>query len=187
LTELHGGTVLAASGGPGQGATFVVTLPLMIVHAVASRHGSREQPHADRLMPTIDAVPRLDGVHVLAVDDEPDSLELLRTVLEGAGARVTTAKSGRAALDVLQLHPPDVMVADIGMPGMDGLQLIRTLRQMDAPLRHTPAAALTAYARSQDRITSLANGFQMHLVKPIDPLELIVAVSTLAPRVDVRR
>jgi CheY-like chemotaxis protein len=75
-----------------------------------------------------------------------------------------------------------VMVADIGMPGMDGLQLIRAIRQMDEPVRSMPAAALTAYARSQDRITALASGFQMHLVKPIDPLELIVAVSTLAPR-----
>jgi CheY-like chemotaxis protein len=73
-------------------------------------------------------------------------------------------------------------VADIGMPGMDGLQVIRALRQMDGPIRHTPAAALSAYARSQDRITSLASGFQMHLVKPIDPLELIVAVSSLLPR-----
>ena len=95
---------------------------------------------------------------------------------------MTTARSGPAALDAVRQQPPDVIVADIGMPGMDGLQLIRALRQLDEPLRSTPAAALTAYARSQDRITSLASGFQMHLVKPIDPLELIVAVWTLAAR-----
>ena len=87
-----------------------------------------------------------------------------------------------AALDAIRQHVPDVMIADIGIPGMDGLQLIRALRLMDEPARSTPAAALTAYARSQDRITSLASGYQMHLVKPIDPVELIVAISTLAPR-----
>src|ERR1019366_7662980 len=95
---------------------------------------------------------------------------------------VTTAASAPDALDLLGEHRPDVIVADIGMPGMDGLQFIRALRQTDEPLRSTPAAALTAYARSQDRITSLASGFQMHLVKPIDPLELIVAVAGLVPR-----
>jgi CheY-like chemotaxis protein/nitrogen-specific signal transduction histidine kinase len=182
LAELHGGTVSASSGGVAQGATFTVTLPLMIIHSPASEAGPREQPHADRHAPALDSVPRLDGVHVLAIDDESDSLNLLRTVLEGAGATVTTSRSGPEALDAARQHCPDVIVADIGMPGMDGLQLIRALRQLEEPLRGTPAAALTAYARAQDRITSLASGFQMHLVKPIDPLELIVAVSTLAPR-----
>jgi CheY-like chemotaxis protein len=116
------------------------------------------------------------------VDDEPDSLNLLRTVLEEAGATVTTADSAADALEAMRTERPDVLVADIGMPGMDGLQLIRAIRRMDEPFRSTPAAALTAYARSQDRITSLASGFHMHLTKPIDPLELIVAIATLAPR-----
>jgi PAS domain S-box-containing protein len=182
LTELHGGTVTASSGGLGHGATFTVTLPLMIVHSPPAALRSRDHPRADREVPTLDTVPRLDGVHVWAMDDEPDSLNLLRTVLEGAGATVTTSRSGRAALDAVRHHPPDVIVADIGMPGMDGLQFIRALRQWEDPVGRTPAAALTAYARAQDRISSLASGFQMHLVKPIDPLELIVAVSTLSPR-----
>ena len=182
LTELHGGTISAWSDGPDQGATFTVKLPVMIVHTPTADRIVREQPQSDRRPPVVDPIPRLDGIHVLAVDDELDSLNLLRTVLEGAGAQVTTSASGPAALDALQTHHPDVMVADIGMPGMDGLQLIRALRQLDEPLRSTPAAALTAYARSQDRITSLASGFHMHLVKPVDPLELIVAVFTLAPR-----
>jgi CheY-like chemotaxis protein len=112
----------------------------------------------------------------------PPELSLLQAVLEAAGATVTTSKSGAAALDAVRTQTPDVIVPDIGMPGTDGLQLIRALRRMDEPMRSVPAAALTAYARSQDRITSLASGFQMHLVKPIDPLELIVAVATLAPR-----
>ena len=122
------------------------------------------------------------ALKILAVDDEPDSLDLLRTVLEAAGATVTTALSGAEALDSIQTSRADVIVADIGMPEMDGLQLIRSIRQLEEPIRSTAAAALTAYARAQDRITSLASGYQMHLVKPIDPLELIVAVATLAGR-----
>jgi PAS domain S-box-containing protein len=182
LTELHGGTLSAASGGLDQGSTFTVKLPLMIVHRATGDTATRQQPLIDRDVPSLDDVPRLDGLHILAVDDEPDSLNLLRSVLESAGARVTTAVSAAAALEVIGRAAADVIVADIGMPGMDGLQLIRAIRQLDGPARTIPAAALTAYARSQDRITSLASGFQMHLVKPIDPLELIVAVSTLAPR-----
>jgi PAS domain S-box-containing protein len=182
LAELHGGTITAASGGPDQGATFTVKLPLMIVHQPGSAGVHREHPGIDRRRPELETIPRLDGVHVLAVDDEPDSLELLRTVLEAAGARVATARSGPEALEAMRSEPPDVLIADIGMPGMDGLQLIRAVRQMPDPARSIPAAALTAYARSQDRVTSLASGFQMHLVKPIDPLELVVAVASLAPR-----
>jgi hypothetical protein len=107
---------------------------------------------------------------------------LLRSVLETAGATVAVANSAAAALEFLRAQTPDVIVADIGMPGMDGLQLIRALRQMEGPVRSIPAAALTAYARSQDRIASLASGFQMHLVKPIDPVELLVAVATLGDK-----
>jgi PAS domain S-box-containing protein len=180
LTELHGGTIAASSGGMNQGATFTVALPLMIVHPEPTRRTRREHPRSDRHPPELQEVPRLDNIRVLAVDDEPDSLNLLRTVLEGAGANVVTAQSGQEAMQVVRTGQPDVLVADIGMPTMDGLQLIRAIRQMEEPMRSTPAAALTAYARSQDRITSLASGFHMHLAKPIDPLELIVAVATLA-------
>jgi PAS domain S-box-containing protein len=180
LAEMHGGTIAAASEGPGRGATFTVTLPLMSADraraaaARADHHPSPEQRH-----PAIESVPRLDGIQVLAVDDEPDSLELLRAILENAGAKVATAASGPDALRAIRWAQPDVLVADIGMPGMDGLQLVRALRQMDEPLRSTPAAALTAYGRTQDQITSLASGFQTHLVKPVDPLELIAAVASL--------
>jgi CheY-like chemotaxis protein len=182
LTELHGGSIAVASEGVGRGATFTVKLPLMIVYAPAALDGPHEQPLTDRHMPVTEDAPRLDGLHVLAVDDEPDSLSLLRAVLEGAGASVTAVSSGASALGALATRPPDVLLADVGMPGMDGFQLIRALRQMTEPIRSTPAAALTAYARAQDRITSLASGFHMHLVKPIDPVELIFAVASLAQR-----
>jgi CheY-like chemotaxis protein len=127
----------------------------------------------------VEELPSLAGIHVLAVDDEADSLHLLRTVLEGAGAAVTTATSAYAALDVLRGRTPDVIVADIGMPLMDGLELIRTVRKMNEPIRSIPSAALTAYAGTQDRTSTLASGFDMHLVKPVDPIELTAAISRL--------
>ena len=181
LAELHGGTITAASEGAGKGATFTLKLPVMIVHKDADAANQRlHHPAADRGSSLVEDMPRLDGTHVLAVDDEPDSLDLVRSVLEAVGARVTVASSGKAALDALARECPDVLLADIGMSHMDGLQLIRAVRQLDEPVRSLPAAALTAYARSQDRITSLASGFHMHLVKPVDPLELVVAVHSLA-------
>jgi CheY-like chemotaxis protein len=109
-------------------------------------------------------------------------LNLLTAALEAAGASVVTFSSAAAALEGIRKRRPDVVIADIGMPGMDGLQFIRQLRHMEGPASRTPAAALTAYARSQDRVTSLAAGFQMHLVKPVDPLELVIAVAALAER-----
>ncbi len=182
LAELHGGTIRAVSDGPGRGATFTLALPRMIVHGTSVAPAVREHPHRDGPAPSLDPVPRLDGLHIVAVDDEHDSLSLLRSALEGAGATVTTFGSAPEALAGISQQTPDVVIADIGMPGMDGLQFIRTLRQMDGPIARTPATALTAYARAQDRVTSLAAGFQMHLVKPIDPLELVLAMATLAAR-----
>jgi PAS domain S-box-containing protein len=179
LTELHGGTIAARSDGLGLGSTFVVSLPLK-----AGRKENRPVINrvalAESAVPPAESVPSLAGVCVLAVDDEADSVRLLKTVLEDAGASVITATSAEMALDVLRSDTPDVMVADIGMPQMDGLQLIRTVRQMAEPARSIPAAALTAYARPEDSVTSLSSGFQLHLVKPIDPVELAAAISRLA-------
>ncbi|MGH9221279.1 MAG: response regulator, partial [Vicinamibacterales bacterium] len=125
----------------------------------------------------------LSGVHVLAIDDEADSLGLLRVVLEAAGARVTTASSGPAALGMLESIKPDVLVADIGMPEMDGFELIKRVRAMASPhVRDLPAAALTAFARSEDRTKALQHGFEMHLAKPVDPGELVASVATLVRR-----
>jgi PAS domain S-box-containing protein len=181
LVEMHGGTVYASSGGPGTGATFRVRLPVMIVHPDALEekrvHPRTEPPRS------MDRLPDLGGIHVLAVDDEPDSRALLVEILEAAAAQVTTAASGAAALEKVRAAKPDVLIADIGMPLMDGFELIARLRQSEEKeLRDIPAAALTAYARSEDRARILQGGFEMHLAKPIDPVELVSAVQALVRR-----
>jgi PAS domain S-box-containing protein len=180
LVEMHGGTVDAASAGLDQGSTFTVKLPLMIVQPSAS--APREHPLTDRRNP-LQELGNLTGVHVLAVDDEADALGLLKDVLEAAGAIVTTASSASAALDALANGHPQAMVADIGMPEMDGYELIRQVRiSSDPTVRDIPAAALTAFARSEDRTRALQAGFEMHLAKPVDPGELVASVATLVRR-----
>ena len=181
IVEMHGGVVLAESAGEGQGSTFRVTLPLMSVQPSAATPRSREYPmeRSQRLEGLAD----LNGVHVLAVDDEPDSLRLVRVVLEAAGARVTAASSGATALEILEIAKPDVLVADIGMPEMDGFEFIKRVRSMPKPeARDLPAAALTAFARPEDRTKVLQLGFEMHLSKPVDPAELVASVATLVRR-----
>ena len=185
LVELHGGTVYATSGGEGQGATFRVRLPLRIVHPdwPASQGGVHPRQGLQAPIGSRADLPSLSGTHVLAVDDDPDALRLLREILEAVGASVTTATSGRAALEIVATDRPDVLVADLGLPLMDGFELIQRLRaSQDAPLRDIPAAALTAYARSEDRAKALRSGFEMHLAKPVDPAELIAAVKALSRR-----
>jgi CheY-like chemotaxis protein len=125
----------------------------------------------------------LDGVHVLAVDDEEDSVALVAEVLESTGARVTTAHSVQEALERLEVEVPDVVVADLGMPHLDGFDLIARIREHHhAAVRQIPAAALTAFARSEDRVKALRSGFQIHLAKPIDPAELVTTVASLVRR-----
>jgi signal transduction histidine kinase/CheY-like chemotaxis protein len=182
IVEMHGGVVLAESAGEGQGSTFTVTLPMMIVQPGTTAPRAREHPLAEHNF-KLEALGDLNGVHVLAVDDEEDSLGLLRTVLEAAGARVTTASSGATALATLDIAKPDVLVADIGMPEMDGFELIKRVRALPkADVRDVPAAALTAFARSEDRTRALRQGFEMHLAKPVDPGELVASVATLVRR-----
>jgi CheY-like chemotaxis protein len=180
LVEMHGGTVRADSDGDDQGATFTVTLPMMIVNPSAAH--SREHPLAERRN-ALQQLADLAGVRVLAVDDDADALGLLKDVLEAAGAKVGTAASAGDALESIQGFAPDVVVADIGMPEMDGFELIRRIRALDDPkLRDVPAAALTAFARSEDRTKALQAGFEMHLAKPVDPGELVASVATLVRR-----
>jgi PAS domain S-box-containing protein len=182
IVELHGGTIHALSGGEGKGATFRIELPVMIVHsAVVVDAEPRVHPRTQvRVTPMHDHA--LSDVRVLAVDDDADALTLVREILETAGAQVFTAASAPAALAVLEEQWPDVLISDLGMPGMDGFELIQRVRTLTNEKKHIPAAALTAYARSEDRARALRTGFEMHLAKPIDPSELIAAVVSLARR-----
>ena len=181
LAEMHGGTIEAASGGRGHGATFTLKVPLMIVQPVGAE-SARVHPRAAAAASAI-PLGDLRDVHVLAVDDDADALTLVAEVLEAAGARVSTSGSAEEALETLEAELPHVMVADLGMPRVDGFQLIERIRGHRNPLvRRVPAAALTAYARSDDRVKALRAGFQIHLAKPIDPAELITAVAALARR-----
>jgi CheY-like chemotaxis protein len=180
IVELHGGRIQAFSPGEGQGSTFRVELPVMIVHAPLEPE-RRIHPRTDGIRPPVE-LPVLPDLSVLVVDDDADALGLVREILESAGARVRTATSVRQALEEIEHQVPDVLVSDLGMPGMDGFDLIQRIRHMEGPARELPAAALTAYARSEDRAKALRLGFEMHLAKPIDPSELIAAVSSLARR-----
>ncbi|MBD2744981.1 response regulator [Coleofasciculus sp. FACHB-1120] len=184
LVELHGGTVRAESQGEGQGAAFVVKLPLMPVRLETSQE---EQIH-----PTVaggvpfDNPQSLDGLQVLVVDDEVDSRVFLTTVLEQCGASVRAVASAHSALEVIKLLKPDILLSDIGMPEEDGYTLIRKVRALSAEQGgRIPAVALTAYARAEDRMRAIAAGFQMHISKPVEPAELATVVASLAGRTEI--
>jgi signal transduction histidine kinase/CheY-like chemotaxis protein len=182
LVELHGGTVRAKSPGEGHGSTFVVLLPLSIVH-MTSADGQRVHPRAEADGPDCedDATLNLKGIRVLVVDDEPDARETMQQILEHCDAEVRTAASAAEGLQALQEWQPHVLLSDIGMPGEDGYGLIRQVRALP-PERggRTPAAALTAFARGEDRRRALMAGFQMHVAKPVEVNELAAVVASLA-------
>src|SRR5688572_17446960 len=170
LVELHGGTVGVHSDGEGKGATFRVQLPLAA------------SPASDRGSMLPDSRPKkLPNVRVLVVDDDSSSCEIVRRILLGSEAQVTTAASADEALKVMEQFEPDVLVSDIGMPGKDGLTLIREIRLSELRMRtrRLPAVALTAFARPEDRIRILQAGYNTHVAKPVDPRELIAVVGSL--------
>jgi PAS domain S-box-containing protein len=185
IVEAHGGKVRAKSPGEGQGSTFSVELPLMVVHVgdepeeVPRRHPRAPSPEDDARAVCNARV--LEGVTVLVVDDERDARELIRRVLEDCRATVTVAADVASALDLLMRERPAVLLSDIGMPGEDGYALIRQVRELSADAGgDTPAAALTAFARSEDRRRALLAGFQSHVSKPVEPAELVAVVASLA-------
>ena len=180
LVELHGGTIRADSPGEGQGSTFSVELPISIMQGEAER--ARTHPTAEPQEPDNVVLPRLDGVHAFVIDDEPDARELLQRLLENQGAVVTAFDSADGALTALTTSRPTVIVSDVGMPGMDGYQMMRTLRASEARDARIPALALTAFARAEDRKRSLVAGFQSHLAKPFDVAELVLLVANLVGR-----
>jgi hypothetical protein len=184
LVELHGGSVRVKSDGAGLGSTFTVALPLTVIHSPPDTTGGRRHPTAGSGVPMLgDTCVEIQGVRVLVVDDEPDARTLVRRVLEECKAVVTTAASAREAMERLEAERPDILISDIGMPGDDGLSLMRWVRAL-GPERggQVPAVALTAYARAEDRMKAMLAGFDQHLVKPIEPAELITLVAVLASR-----
>jgi PAS domain S-box-containing protein len=181
LVELHGGTVAAQSEGPGRGATFIVKLPLSIAQ-LPSESGPLEHPTAGSGPAPVSGV-RLDGLRVLVVDNDRDAVELMGAILTGAGAVIRGCGSASEALAVVQEWRPDVLMSDIEMPGEDGYSLIRKVRALDETQGgQTPAVALTAYGRRQDRVRSLSAGFSMHVPKPVDPGEFTTIIARLTGR-----
>ncbi len=185
LVELHGGTVWCESLGLGMGSTFTVQLPLFVGSRESGVGSKDTTPHsgagtgAPPLLPTPQSL--LQGLRVLVVDDEPDSLEFFRIVLEQDGAQVITVSSVIDALKTIKASPPDVLVSDIGLPGEDGYSLMRAIRDWEAERgRCLPALALSAYAREEDRQRALDAGFQIHLSKPVEPNDLVAVVVKLA-------
>jgi PAS domain S-box-containing protein len=188
LVELHGGTVWAESEGIGHGATFCVQFPLAAVALPAHESTSEVAPVAPQksaepiAVPQRECVQQLTGLRVLVVDDEADARSLIRTVLEGCGAMVRTAASAPEAMALFTQSDFNFLVSDIGMPGEDGYTLLTRLREFCAAQGRTlpPAIALTAFARSEDRIRALRTGFAMHVPKPVEPAELIAVVASVA-------
>jgi CheY-like chemotaxis protein len=175
LVELHAGRVTAESPGRGQGATFTVRLPLRPVRSHSDPSLESADLSGERAM---GRMPDLSGVRILVVDDEADTRDLLREVLMHCGADVQGADSAELAFEIVQSWGPKVIVSDIGMPGEDGYAFIRRVREWErASGVRIPAVALTAYARSEDRIRTLLAGYQVHVAKPIEPMEFALVVA----------
>jgi PAS domain S-box-containing protein len=200
LVELHGGTVEAASDGPGCGATFTVTLPQssLLIGAVAPqqpRAVAQREVKMEGAIP-LDEVPSLAGVSVLVVDDQEEARQLLTETLSECGAQVTAVSSGVEALAIISDPPegerPSVLILDINMPGEDGYKALERVRALEAERGvllsdQIPAIALTALGRSEDRLKALAAGFRMHVAKPVEPAELAMVIASLADRLAVGR
>ncbi|MDQ2937196.1 MAG: ATP-binding protein [Acidobacteriota bacterium] len=183
LVELHGGTIKAESAGEARGATFTITLPL----SPSPQHARQRRKSTPTSKPKEDSnervapLPSLDDVHVLLVDDDADTLQILSVMLADSKATVQTAASVSEALEVLEWYKPDVVVSDLAMPNEDGYSLIKRLRALEAGCeRQTPALALTSYVRVEDRARALSAGFNMFVPKPVQPDELIAAIANLA-------
>lgn len=182
LVDLHGGTVTVQSEGEGKGATFTISLPCV---GVISNQNEIESVHPVQSEEIISfkELPSLKGLKVLVVDDEADTRELIAEVLKECGSEVITSPSAAEALTALEQSKPDILLSDLGMPDEDGYSLIAKIRALPSERGgQIPAAALTAYARAEDRMRVLRSGFQFHLPKPVDTAELVTVVASLAGR-----
>jgi PAS domain S-box-containing protein len=181
VVELHGGTVSASSPGKGRGSTFTVRLPIVLTGLPPKRPEVASEPKLKAPKQAIQAEnQRLQGVRVLAVEDDPDTLEMLKFVLAESGAEVRTAASTSEALSTLERWHPNALISDLAMPDEDGYDLIAKLRARGPEQGgDVPAAALSAYTTEEDRTRARAAGYQMHVSKPVDPEQLIAAVASL--------
>ncbi len=186
LVELHGGMVEANNREDQQGAVFTVRLPVIIVrnkNAAQADETERIHPVTDGKI-IFDCPPQLNGIKVLAVDDEPDARFLLATILEQCGAEVKTCSSVAETVALFEEYKPDILVSDIGMPEEDGYDLIKKIRRLEAKTqKRVPAVALTAYARVEDRLKALSAGYNMHVPKPVEPAELILVIASLTNQI----
>ena len=183
IMELHGGTITAYSEGEGKGSTFAISIPIMPVN--------KQQLPLDRVHPrawteiSVECPPEISGLKILVVDDDSDTCDMIRAVLEQCGGQVHTATDADAALDAFSTWKPAVLISDIGLPEVDGYELLRRIREHE---KHSgsrvPAVALTAFARIEDRVKALAAGYQMHVAKPVEPGELLAIVASLAGFMD---
>jgi len=187
VVELHGGTVEAHSPGEGQGATFIVKLPLQNNPEESSTSNTGELvASTQQLVALNDEIPSLDGLRVLLVDDELYVRELFTTLLEVCGVEVTAVTSAREALTRLIENPGgyDLLLSDISMPEEDGYTLIRQVRTLSVESGgQIPAIAMTAHARDDERREALSAGFQVHLAKPVEPTQLLLIVASLTGRI----
>jgi CheY-like chemotaxis protein len=179
--------VRAESAGAGQGSTFRVSLPLLATSRAESappgETGEAQRARVSSYFAGLECPPELEGIRVLLVEDDADSRELLVMVLEHCRAEVVAAPGSEEAMRALEGWRPDVVISDIEMPGEDGYTFIKRLRALPAERGgDTPAAALTAYARAEDRMRALVAGFQLHVPKPVEPAELVTVVASLAGR-----
>jgi len=182
IVGIHGGSVHAKSAGKGQGATFRAQFPLAVVH----RNGvdpTRVHPRAQASNPAPVVHADLSGLAVLVVDDEADSRELVGRVLGDAGASVFLASNEAEAMAVLSEERLDAIISDIGMPEVDGYELLRRIRSLpNGPVMRTPAIALTAFARSEDRTRALLAGYIAHVAKPVEASEILATVAAVVGR-----
>jgi PAS domain S-box-containing protein len=177
LVEQHGGTVRVESAGEDQGASFTIELPLSKAQPAAGRAGRTPQLQSQPNPPEL-ALRDLSGVDILVVDDDRDARELMTRILTDCHATVRTAASAREAFTLLRAVPPDLLITDLGMPDVDGFELLHWVRELGRSRGgNLPALALTAFARPEDRLRALEAGFSAHISKPVEPNELLAAVA----------
>jgi len=182
--KLHGGTVEAASDGPGRGASFTVRLPILVTEPASPCLAPTERRIESSTSAPAPQMPRLDGLRVVIIGDDADARALTSLSLTQAGASVTAVSSARDALAVLDVEHPDALVSDIDLSGDEGCALIRQIRAREAERGgFLPAIAVTGYARAEDRARTLAAGFQVHAAKPVDPVALAAAVAAITQSV----